>query len=62
MIYPTFNKFNRVFVIGIEKDRTSFSKYYTLKDEIKDFSVLIDGRNVFDVPAKKQRRNIQKDY
>ena len=60
MIYPTFNKFNRLFVIGIEKDRTSFSKYYTLKDEIKDFSVLIDGRNVFDVPAKSKEETYKK--
>ena len=60
MIYPTFNKFNRSFVIRIEKDRTPFSKYYTLKDEIKDFSLLIDGKSVFDVPTKSKEETHKK--
>ena len=39
LIDPTFNKFNRLFVLTFENedDRTSFSKYYTTKVEIKDF-------------------------
>ena len=39
LIDPTFNKSNRLFVLTFENedDRTSFSKYYTTKVEIKDF-------------------------
>ena len=39
LIDPTFNKFNRLFVLTFENedDRTSFSKHYTTKVEIKDF-------------------------
>ena len=46
LIDPKFNKVNRLFVLSFEneEDRTLFSKYYTLKIEIKDFNVLIDGK------------------
>ena len=46
LIDPTFTKVNRLFVSSFEneKDRTSFSKYYVPKVEIKDFNVLIDGK------------------
>ena len=45
LIDPTFTKVNRLFVLSFEneEDRTSFSKYYVPKVEIKDF-VLIDGK------------------
>ena len=48
LIDPTFNKFNRLFVLSFENedDRRSFSKYYTPKVEIKDFNVFIN-RNFF---------------
>ena len=44
LIDPTFDKFNRLFVLSFrtEADRTSFSKYCTPNDEIKDY-VLIDA-------------------
>ena len=50
----TFNKINRLLVLSFEneEDRTSFSKYYTPKVEIKDFNVLVDGKSFFDVPVK----------
>ena len=56
MIDPTFNKVNRLFVFLFEneEDRTSFSKCYTPKFEIKDFIVLIDGKKFFGVPIKKK--------
>ena len=40
LIDSTFNKINRLFVLSFEneEDRTSFSKYYTPKVEIKDFN------------------------
>ena len=57
LIDPTFNKVNRLFVLSFEneEDRTSFSKYYTPKVEIKDFNVLIDGKSFFAVPVKKKK-------
>ena len=62
LIDPTFNKVNRLFVLSFEneEDRTSFSKYYTWKVEIKDFSVLIDGKNFFDVPVKNKEETYEK--
>ena len=42
---PTFTNVNRLFVLPFENeaDRSSFSKYYVPKSEIKDFNILIDG-------------------
>ena len=47
LIDLTFNKVNRLLVLSFENEegRTSFSKYYTPKVEIKDFNVLIDGKS-----------------
>ena len=47
LIDPTFTKVNRLFVLSLEneEDRTSSSKYYVSKVEIKDFNVLIDGKS-----------------
>ena len=41
LIDSTFTKFNRLFVLSFENenDRTSFSKYYVPKFQIKDFTV-----------------------
>ena len=48
LIDPTFTNVNRLFVLSFEneEDRTSFSKYYVPKVEIKDFNVLIDGKKI----------------
>ena len=56
LIDPTFTKVNRLFVLSFENEgnRTSFSKYYTPSVEIKDFNVVIDGKNFFDVPIKNK--------
>ena len=64
LIDPTFNKTSRLFVLSFEneEDRTSFSKYYTPKVEIKEFNVLIDRKRFFMCQLKKQRRNIRNDY
>ena len=58
----TFNKVNRLFVLSFEneEDRTSFSKYYTPKVEIKDFNVLVDGKSFFDVPVKNKEKAYEK--
>ena len=56
LIDPTFIKVNRLFVVFLEneEDRTSFSKYYVPKIEIKDFNVLIDGKPFFEIPVKNK--------
>ena len=43
-----------------EEYRTSFSKYYVPKVEIKDFNVLIDGKSFFDVPVKNTEEAYEK--
>ena len=52
----TFIKINRLLVLSFknEEDVISFSNYYVSKD----FNVLIDGKNFFDVPVK----NIEEAY
>ena len=61
LIDPTFNKVNRLFVLSFEneEDRTSFSKYYTPKVEIKDFNVLIDEKRFFDVEVKNKEESYE---
>ena len=58
LIDPTFIKMNRLFVLsfGNEEDRTSFSKYYVAKVEIKDFNVLTDSKIFFDSPTKNKEK------
>ena len=53
---PTFTKVNRLFVLPFENedDMTSFSKYYILTVEIKDFNVLIDDKSFFESPIKNK--------
>ena len=67
LIEPTLTNVNRLFVPSyerIEEDnvkkdyRDSFSHYYVPKVQIKDFSVLIDGKSFFDVPVKNERKRI----
>ena len=47
LIDATFSEVNKLLVLSFEneEDRTSFSKYYVPKVEIKDFNVLIDGQS-----------------
>ena len=49
LIDTTFTNVNRLFVLSYENetDRTSFSKYYVPKVDIKDFNVLIDEKPFF---------------
>ena len=56
LIDPTFSRVNRLFVLLFENkdDRTSYSKYYTPKVEIKHFNVLIDGKSFLDVAIKNK--------
>ena len=56
MIDPPFTNANRLFVLSFENetDRTSFSKYYVPKVEIKDFNVSTDGKPFFEIPVKNK--------
>ena len=47
---------NRLFVLAFENDaqRTSNKRYYLPNVEIKDYNVMIDGKNFFDQPVKKR--------
>ena len=56
LIDATFTNVNRLFVLtfGNEDDRTSFSKYYAPKVEIKDFNVLIYRKPFFEIPVKNK--------
>ena len=49
LVDPSFQGINRLFVLSFENedDRTSHSTYYLPKVEIKDYNVMIDGKNVF---------------
>ena len=62
LINPTLTRINRLFVLLFEneEDRTSFSKCYVPKVEIKDFNVLIDGKSFFDVPVKNKEEAYEK--
>ena len=52
LINPSFQGVNRLFVLPFENEngRTSHSTYYLPKVEIRDYNVIIDGRNFFDQP------------
>ena len=56
LLDPTFANVNRLFVLTFENedDRTSFSKYYVPKVEIKDFNVLTDGKSFSEIPIKNK--------
>ena len=65
LVNPSFQGVNRLFVLPFENenDRTSHSTYYLPKVEIKDYNVMIDGRNFFDQPINsmsKTYENIRK--
>ena len=57
LIDPTFTNVNRLFVLSFENEnkRTSFSKYYVPKVEIKDFNVLTDGKPFFEIPVRNKK-------
>ena len=64
LISLSFQGVNRLFVLSFENenDRTSHSTYYLPKVEIKDYNVMIDGRNFFDQPINsitKTYKNIR---
>ena len=57
LIEPSFQGINRLFVLAFENDaqRTSNKRYYIPNVEIKDYNVMIDGKNFFDQPIKNDK-------
>ena len=57
LIEPSFQGVNRLFVLAFENDaqRTSNKRYYIPNVEIKDYNVMIDGKNFFDQPVKNDK-------
>ena len=55
LVEPRFQGINRLFVLAFENDthRTSSKRYNLPNVEIKDYNVMIDGKNFFDQPIKK---------
>ena len=65
LIEPSFQGVNRLFVLAFEDDaqRTSSKRYYIPNVEIKDYNLMIDGKNLFDQPVKNDKvtyENIRK--
>ena len=65
LVEPSFQGVNRIFVLAFENDaqRTSNKRYYLPNVEIKDYNVMIDGKNFFDQPVKNNKityENIRK--
>ena len=65
LVNLSFQGVNKLFILSFENenDRTLHSNYYLPKVEIKDYNVMIDGKNFFDQPINsdlKTYENIRK--
>ena len=67
LIQPSFQGINGLFVLAFENDaqRTSNKRYfiYIPNVELKDYNVMIDGKNFFDEPVKNDKvtyKNVRK--
>ena len=68
LIEPSFQGLNKLFFLAFEHyndndRRISNKRYYIPNIEIKDYNVLIDGKNFFDQPVKNDKitfENIRK--
>ena len=65
LVEPSFQGVNRLSVLAFEDDaqRISNKRYYIPNVEIKDYNVMIDGKNFFDQPVKNDKvtyENIRK--
>ena len=65
LVDPSFQRVNRLFVLSFENEnnRRSYSNYYLPKVEVKDYNIMINGKNVFDQPINndfKTNENIRK--
>ena len=65
LVEPSFRGVIRLFILAFGNDTqiTSSKRYYLPNVEIKDYNVMIDGKNVFDQPTKNNKvtyENIRK--
>ena len=68
LVEPSFQGINRLFVLPFEHDnnndwRSSNKRYYIPNVEIKDYNVIIDGKNFSDQPVRNDKvtyENIRK--
>ena len=62
LIVPIFTNMNSLFALSFENEseRTSFSKYYVPKIEIKDFNVIVDGKSFFEITVKNKEEAYEK--
>ena len=60
----SFQGVNRPFILAFENDaqKTSNKRYYFPNIEIKDYNVMIDGKNFFDGPVKTNKITYEKHY
>ena len=57
LVKPSFQEVNRLFALAFENDtqKASNKRYYLPNVEIKDYNVMIDGKNFFDQPVKRNK-------
>ena len=57
LVEPSFQGINILFVLAFENDnpRTSNERYYLPTVEIKDYNIVINGKNFFDQPIKNNK-------
>ena len=57
LVEPSFQGVNRLLALAFENDaqRTSHSGYYLPNVEIKNYNVMINGENFFDLPIKNKK-------
>ena len=63
LVEPSFQRVTRLFVVAFEDDttRTSNKIRYLPNVEIKDYNVMIDGKNFFDQAIKdKHMKTLEK--
>ena len=60
LVEPSFQEVNRLFALAFENDtqKASNKRYFLPNVEIKDYNVMIDGKNFFDQPIN----NMMKTY
>ena len=57
LVEPSFQGMNRLFVLAFENDTqiTSAKGYYLPNAELKDYNIMINGKNFFDQPIKNNK-------
>ena len=57
LVEPSFQEVNRLFALAFENDtqKASNKRYFLPNVEIKDYNVMIDGKNFFDQPVKRNK-------